>query len=244
MPFSQILNIRTSDCDSKLFIKPSAVLDLFQETAGRHCIPYKLDSPTLISEKGVTWVLSGVVVRFLEFPKWPETVEVKTWARTLKGFKAHRDYTILNKDSKSIIQGSSQWALLDINKRRPVRIEDINNGMEIETDLTQFENIIPGKFDKPSNYADTGTIIKVNVENLDLNNHVSNIEYIKWLFLYINKEFLKIKTLYFMNISFCGESYLGDELILKKQNIENKGYYSFFNKSSNKEVCVIYTEWI
>ncbi|MGL1894187.1 MAG: thioesterase [Spirochaetaceae bacterium] len=243
MPYTEKLKIRTSDCDKNLRITPSSILDLLQESAGRHSEPYKLDSPSLISEQGLTWVLIGMALKFDNYPVWPGSVKIDTWAKSLKGFKALRDYSVFDDDGKNIIHGSSIWALLNIETKRPTKIETVASGMATEDDQDILSGIIPGRPEKLDHSGEHEEIILVNRSDLDINNHVSNIQYITWLFTYLQEDYLEQMELSFVNISYKGETYLNDELRLKTTIIDNKGYHTFINIKTNKEICSISSMW-
>jgi len=243
MAHREELKVRTSDCDKYLKLEASSVLDLFQESAGRDCLQYSLDSPTLIREKNLTWVLTGIALKFNEYPTWPTNVKIDTWTKSFKGFKALRDYRLFNEDNLSIIEGSSIWALLDIDSRRPIKLESLNNNIKLEEDNHVFTDIIPGKFDKLIGDYNSVSEIIVNKSDLDINNHVSNIRYLKWLFTYLDDNYIDDMELELVNISYRGESILGDNLSLKTSFNGFKALHSFVNKKTDKEICLMSTTW-
>lgn len=241
MPFSDNFLVRTTDCDANLKLTTPAMLDLFQESAARHCLKYNLDSPYLIDNKGQTWVLTGMALKITEYPKWPEDVRIDTWAKSFKGFKAYRDYTIYNSNGNRAVEASSIWALLDIKSRRPVKLETLETQMKEEGELSNLPDILPGRPETIDFSSCSETVIEVHKGNLDLNNHVSNIQYIFWLHIYIeNSGELELE---YINISYKGESYLGDRLIFKSSIEHGKGYHCFINSLTGKDVCVMETHW-
>lgn len=243
MPHIEQLKIRTSDCDKYLKITPSSVLDLFQETAGRHSITFGLDSPTLIQDRGMTWVLTAMALNFDHYPKWPESVGIQTWIKELKGFKALRDYSVYDESGRNVINGSSVWALLDLQTRRPVKIGSLNTELEIEQDNHSIVDIIPGRMKSPDDYGNNEITIKVNSGDIDLNNHVSNIQYLAWMYTSQGEEFLKDYELSSVNISYRGETHLNDELLYKNMITEDNGSHCFINKLTGKVVCIISSSW-
>lgn len=234
--------IRTSECDKNMKIIPAAVLDMFQETAGRHCVPFNLDSPSLIKSHNSTWVLSGMALEFKEYPIWPEEVEVETWAKSLTGFKAHRDYSVYNKLGSNIINGSSIWALLNLEKRRPSKIDIIASALKINKGVNALDTQ-PGKFAAIENIEFDTTIITVSNSDIDMNNHVSNIQYLAWLYNNTDNNFLENHELSSLNISYKGEAYLNDELIYKSSINNKKGFHIFVDKENDKEICKISSNW-
>ncbi len=246
MYYNEEFKIRTSDCNSKMFLHPSALLDLFQESGGRHSAMYGIDTPSLLDKHKVTWVLSGLAISIDESPKWPEDINIKTWLKSAKGFKAHRDFSIFNNIGNKIIDASSIWALIDIKTRRPIPLKTIEHNLEMSPDEHSIQGIIPGKVESKID-LDSKNIqknqITVSRNDMDLNDHVSNITYVKWMFSYIDDEFLEANTLTNLNISYRGEACLND--VLKYTSIVENGvgYHIFTNRSSGRDICVIVSNW-
>lgn len=243
MPHNEIFKIRTSECDHKMKITPASILDLFQETAGRHCVPHRLDSPTLLKEEGKSWVLSSMVVEFNHYPVWPEKVDISTWAKSLKGFKAIRDYSVQTTDGVECIKGSSVWALLDMKKRRPCKIDFDNLEMKVYNDRHAIKDILPGQFDSFPELSGKGIEFKVLPQDIDINGHVSNITYVHWLFQYIDPNWKNSRELSLLNIAYRGEALEGDQLVFCSKLERNKGYHNIFNKNNGRIICQLETSW-
>lgn len=243
MPYQEKLKLRTTDCDKEMRITPAGVLDLFQEAAGGHCIPHKIDVPTLIKENGLTWVLIGMSLEFKRLPVWPELLTINTWAKSLKGFKALRDYAIEDNDGNNIINGSSVWALVDIKSKRPSKIDSLNHDMEIEPDSHSIPGTTPGRMESIKLDDFEGSPFVVNHSDLDMNHHVSNIQYLKWFYSYLDQDFIQKNRLVGMNISYKGETCFGDKLIFKGTIDNGKCYHSFLN-DAGKEICSIESKWL
>ena len=69
-------HLRTSDFDMRSRIFPSAVLDLFQDTAGEHASSLGVGY-TDLKDKNLCWMLSRVAYRVLKQPKLFSDVSVK-----------------------------------------------------------------------------------------------------------------------------------------------------------------------
>ncbi|MBN2619013.1 MAG: hypothetical protein JXR64_11940 [Spirochaetales bacterium] len=243
MAHTENFKIRTSECDGKMKLTPAAVLDLFQETAGRHCVPHQIDSPSLLKKENKTWVLSGLSVEFNKYPIWPENVDVETWAKSLTGFKALRDYSIKNSQGEIVVNGSSTWALLDMSRRRPCKIDLLDLSMEIDTGRNAIDS---SNIKIDSNNVFSECIISeicVTSSNIDVNEHVSNIEYVNWIYQFIPNSFIQNKEISFMNIMYKGEALLNDNLILETSLNSNSGLHKFINKENGMELCIITTHW-
>jgi acyl-ACP thioesterase len=90
-----------------------------------------------------------------------------------------RDYDILNAEGKALVRGRSGWLVIDIEKRRPKRIEPVaaklplNEGLDALTSgplgLSARENLIPAG-ERVAAYSD-----------IDYYGHVNNVRYVQWI---------------------------------------------------------------
>ncbi|OQY38339.1 MAG: hypothetical protein B6229_06185 [Spirochaetaceae bacterium 4572_7] len=234
--------IRTSECNANMKIQPKMVLDLFQEVAARDCQRYNLDSPALIKSHNTGWILSGTAIEFKKHPSWPEKLDIETWTKSLSGFKIARDYSVSNESGENIINGTSIWALLDLDSRRPVKVNDIASAFKVNTGVDAL-NVRPGRVKINMDTHFDESEITVNTGDIDMNGHVCNIQYVGWLHNNTDKEYLETHELKSLNIAYVGESHLGDELIYKSSIIDNKGSHIFILKESGKEICKIISIW-
>ena len=242
MTHKEQFSIRTSECNANMKIQPKMVLDLFQEVAARDCQRFNLDSPALIKSHNTGWILSGTAVEFKRHPSWPEKLEAETWIKNLTGIKATRDYSICDESGENIINGTSIWALLDLETRRPVRINDLTSAFKVNTGVDAL-NVRPGRVKINMDTHFDENEITVNTGDIDMNGHVCNIQYVSWLNYNTDKEYLKTHELKSLNIAYLGEAYLGDELIYKSSIIDNEGSHIFILKESGKEICKVVSTW-
>lgn len=68
----------TSDTDFKQELKPSAILNFFQETAGINSSLLGVGYPDL-RPRGLFWVLSKIYVELTEPVYYGDTVQIATW---------------------------------------------------------------------------------------------------------------------------------------------------------------------
>ncbi|MBF9018866.1 MULTISPECIES: acyl-[acyl-carrier-protein] thioesterase [unclassified Oceanispirochaeta] len=243
MYYSQSFKIRSSECDTSLKLSPAAVLDYFQEVAGRQCIPYGMGVPEIINKYGMTWVLSGMSVKFDSYPSWPEELQIETWPRTLKGFKAFRDFLMKDNSGNILARGSSVWALLDIKTRRPVKMDFVGGIMPYDAERHAIEDPVLGRIPAAESFNQEEIVFPVSPSDLDYNQHVNNIRYLIWLMTYLDPAYSKDSELIDLNIAFTGESRLGDDICIKSFMDGEKGLHSFVKVQDGKEVCRMSTRW-
>ncbi len=242
MHYSQTFKIRNSECDMSLKLSPAAVLDYFQEAAGRSCIPYGVAVPEIITNYGMTWVLSGLTVVFDSYPSWPDEIVIDTWPRKQKGFKAFREFLIKSSSGEVLVRGSSVWALLDVESRRPCKTDFVAEHLP-QDPAEALENPPLGRVPRADSFNLEDVTFPVTPSDLDYNNHVNNIRYLIWLLSYLDPSYSREKEISELNIVFTGEARLGDDICLKSFLEDDRGLHSFVRIQDEREVCRMSTAW-
>lgn len=125
-----------------------------------------------------SWILLNWQVKILQRPKYGETLRVKTWSCKMEKLYAIRDYEIYNEKNEKVVIATSKWVCVDTEKKSIIRIEDdIRNAYTVE-DKKVFDEEIK-KIEEPSNYIDE-CIVKVSKDQIDVNGHVHNLNYIDY----------------------------------------------------------------
>ena len=85
--------LRANDFDRYNRIKPSAVLEIFQDAAGQHAIELGVGFEDMF-KRSYLWVLTRIKLQILSQPKSYQRVVVKTWPLTPNRLSYRRDYFI------------------------------------------------------------------------------------------------------------------------------------------------------
>ncbi len=166
--------LRAKDFDKYNNIKPSAVLDLFQDAACRHAEELGVGFDAMLA-RSYLWVLTRINFKIVSAPEKYQRVTVKTWPLAPNRFLYRREYCIENENGEPLIKGSSEWAVIDCEKRRLVADPHLYSFYEgfctevmLEDKLARVRN-----FDHDGN----GYEIRAGFCELDANDHVNNTEY-------------------------------------------------------------------
>ena len=173
MRLEQRYTLRCSDFDCHDRLRPSAVLDLFQDIAGLHAQELQVDYLRLLEKKEL-WVLTKVRYRLLRQPHRYETVVGRTWPLEPGRVNFRREYTLDALDGTPLIRGSSEWVIVHSEKRRVMPVKDLYPGDDYCTDTDYPGRLAKIPLWKPE---DAGHTIHPGFSQLDVNGHVNNIHY-------------------------------------------------------------------
>ena len=129
-------------------------------------------------EKEFTWVFYKYDIKVNKMPKYGEVLKIKTKPAGFKKFYALRKYEILNNDNEKLVEGEAIFLLIDINKRRAIRIPNdqyIAYGVELEEDfkidISKLESLTEEMYSKS---------FDTRHSDIDSNMHVNNVKYVEW----------------------------------------------------------------
>lgn len=170
---SREFHLRTSDFDMNLNIKPSAVLDVFQEIASVHANELGVGFNDLIKNQ-LLWVLVRVKFEIVKAPKMHSKIIAKTWPLPAGRVSLQREYMIEDDEGNTLIKGTSEWVTMHLETRKLVQ-----NGVSYP--LVEFceDKNFPEKIKRIPDFEANGKGIKINSAfcDIDENMHVNNIRY-------------------------------------------------------------------
>ena len=173
------LLVKCYEVDSAQRLKPTAFMDMAQEMAYQAAAAMKFGYDELIV-KNMAWVLSRMRFRFLKAPVWGEEVEIRTWHRGAFGPFFVRDFEVLDKEGRRMIEATSSWVIIDVDSRRMARPEEVLP--KEDTSCSDFAIEAPaGKVMMPRGVEpDLVTTHKVAYSDIDLVGHTNNARYVAW----------------------------------------------------------------
>jgi acyl-ACP thioesterase len=108
-------------------------------------------------------VLSRYSVRFHSFPSVHSRIHLKTWPSGREGRFALREFLLQDETCTLILSASTSWMLLDLETRRPVRVDEQLPDLPLVTE-----------------YSYELHFRRVRHGDVDLNRHVNNVVYVDW----------------------------------------------------------------
>lgn len=191
----RILN--TYQCDRYGIVRPVMLMNELQAVADISA--ESLDcGRTFCVQNNVGWVVTHYLVDIVESPHEGEKLFISTWPVGNNGVRAIRDFEVRGCDNRLLVRATSQWVLIDLNTRRPLRLDD---------SLPCYAQLNVRAWDRPFNRApefdaDKTHIFKCRYDDVDVNQHINNAVYAAWATESVGFEYRNTHKLSGMEIYF------------------------------------------
>lgn len=235
--------VRSYEVDHHQEASISTICNYFQEAAGLHAQELQFDISDL-QKKGLTWILYKLQVKVHAFPRRWESIRVTTWPSTGDGLRAYRDYELHSKNGNLLAVGLSQWMVLDIRKKRPVKMPDELMNSRFKTDKHVLD-LHKKSLDNLSS-EDAAFITTAGLNDLDMNRHVNNVRYIEWMTGHNYSEKGDPKKCDELVIQYASETNAGDQIYLSSKtglNQDGKISYTLFKNDKKRIIANAKTHW-
>lgn len=214
--------IGMSMCDFRYRLGVTQAAGLFMDAATEHgeLLGVGLDR---IAEKDCFWLAVRAKYHFYRMPKALETVEITTWPAKVRFGLVNR-YYVMKRGEELLAEGRTEWAVfnrklgkIDMNPDEifttmPYRTETVCDGRmaRINRDFTGAERL--------------GTY-KVSSADIDVGEHMDNINYIRAILSMYSTEQLAKMEIRDVEINYISQSMEGEELtIMRRETAEGTQY--------------------
>jgi len=239
--YSQDFIVKYTEMDHNLVLKPFSLLNYLQDLASQNAEDLGFGY-SFICEKNLAWFLIKYRIEFTDYPVNPNKITVKTQPRGYNKLFAYRDFEIFN-DDKLVGKAASMWSLVDVNSRSMIPIESAIPNHPVmrpfekrDTDLQYGKIRIGDDFEIEK-------VFEVRYNDLDVNKHTNNGNYIIWAFEpldYKFKETHKIKT---MDIVFKKETKYGDKIISQLSFKDELTTLHRLKNENGDDICLFECVW-
>ncbi|MBR0213046.1 MAG: hypothetical protein IJQ55_05580 [Alphaproteobacteria bacterium] len=167
--------LKTYQCDRYGYLRPLSLMNKLQGLAGTHAEMLGAGREYCLS-RNVAWVMTHMFVDIPDMPRAEEMLVYSTWPSVTDAVRSERDFEITDTKGNLKIRAMSQWVLIDIGTRKPVRISDhISNWEGLP------ERVWEREFDKGPDFILTKTgVMACRFDDIDVNQHINNAVYTVW----------------------------------------------------------------
>lgn len=211
----------------------TTLANFFQEMAYAHATKLGFGYEEM-KQKQTMWVLSRMKIRMDRYPSWNDTIRMETWHRGMNRIFGLRDFRVEDSYGNLTGMASTNWLVLDIHTKRPVRPTDglLNEHACYEA---VFENDLE-KIALPDG-MDALDHRKVVYSDLDIVGHVNNVKYMEWCIDAATTDMPEIPEIRELEINFVHEAHFNDVIeILSIDISEKESFFLARRTGDNQEI--------
>ena len=170
--------IRYSEIDENGNLNIVSLINYLQDCAAFHsdAVGYGLDH---LKPQHTGWFITNWQLLILKLPRYGEEITISTWAYSMRGMIAKRNFSIENAAGEPLVLANSFWVFMDLAAAKPVRIPDADIlAYQVEEGLDlPWGNRKIAPFPEAA-YTSLGST-QVMPVHLDTNHHMNNAYYIE-----------------------------------------------------------------
>lgn len=239
--YEKNIDVKYSEMDFDKGLKPYSLLNYFQDAASENAEKWGFGY-SYITQKNLMWVLLKYRIEFNKYPVGIYNLKLKTEPRGYNKLFAYRDFELYS-NNEILCRASSMWSLIDItNKSLAPPGESLNNPHMVKHEKKE-DDLSFGKIPQIEK-ADIQKEFEVRYNDLDVNHHANNGNYIVWALEpleYSFKENHKPKTI---DMIFKKEAKYQDNIISQVQFLDKlTTVHTIKNAQTNEDLCLFQCEW-
>ncbi len=210
-----------------------ALMNLFQDAAWNHADDQGHGYEASLAQKAF-WVLTRQKLFMERWPKWGETLQIKTWVRPPIGAHAIRDFEVWVA-GKKCGECSSTWLRINSETHRPLK-HGADEVLEVSNPIGHLD-IECTKIELHTDVSKLETVAEFQVRNsdLDMNLHVNNTRYTQWVLDSIPLSRHTEVDLKKYEINFLAETKIGDVLEIQRIEIEKTESFTWLQYQGMKQ---------
>lgn len=167
--------LKSYQCDRFGFMRPIMIMNELQGLAGKHADMLGAGREYCL-KRNIAWVVTHIFIDIIDLPRAEEKLTYSTWPSVTSAVRSERDFEVKDAKGKLKLRAISQWVLIDLHTRRPVRITDFLQDWQ-----GLPERVWDREFDKGTDFIPTKTcVMACRFDDVDVNQHINNAVYTVW----------------------------------------------------------------
>ncbi|GFP84703.1 palmitoyl-acyl carrier protein thioesterase chloroplastic [Phtheirospermum japonicum] len=229
LEYRQSVVIRSHEVGPDKTMTLESILNLLQETALNHVwlsgLMRQYGTTLGMIQNNLIWVVSKMQVQIDHYPIWGEVIEIDTWVGSSGKHGMRRDWLLRSRATSLVLaRGTSTWAMMNKHTRRLSKMPDdvraeispwFIEKQAIEESSNEIEKV------DSNNASYVNSDLKAKRSDLDMNHHVNNVKYVKWMLETIPDDFLENHRLSDISLEYrreCGRSDVLQSLCKLQEN--------------------------
>lgn len=237
--FSKNINLNYSELDCNLALKPSMLFQELQDIASQNADDLGFGF-SFVKENNLAWYLLKYHMEFNSYPKNIEKMTLETLSRGYSRMFAFRDFWLYNNENL-LGKMTSTWALINKSTGEIFPFKNVPQNDNFTPFEKQTDDMSYNKIPLIENVMREKTF-EVRFEDIDVNKHANNCNYIIWALetLTFEERTRKIKTL---DVNYKKEITYGETVVSQVEIKENQTNHVLKNAKTDDVLCSVLVEW-
>ena len=213
--------IRGADTDRFNDASIPFFFSICQDAGGFHAGLFGFSAEELMGKHNWTWMILRSRIRFHKIPHLGDTIKVETWAQPSFHLFFPRVINGYTDNGEPVFEAMTHWVLFDIARKRPLRPSTLEFPLSDESirkdpelgkmpdwdDVKKLE-ILPSYAPECSYY------------DVDLNKHINNVVYIRWVLSSLPDEFLETHVIDEMDVAWLSQTFEDNHVSVESAFVE------------------------
>lgn len=239
--YEEKITLKYSEIDQNLAMKPFALLNFLQDIASKNAEDWGFGY-SYIHPRNYAWFLIKYHMEFKEYPSDIQDLTLKTEPRGYNKLFAYRDFELFSKE-KLLGRMHSMWSIVDIDSRSIVPVATAIPDNQYMTQFVKREDDLAFAKITPITNPTLIKEFEVRYNDLDVNGHANNGNYIVWAFEPLSFEFKnshKIKTI---DMIYKKEAKYGEKLVSQVEFKDEKTTIHRLQNLAGEDLFQLECKW-
>lgn len=231
------------DASERLSIR--ALCQFLQEAADQHATKLGVSMARLAEEK-LAWVLHRLGLEVDSYPRTGASLCVRTWPTGFDRVTASRDWEVVDEQGRPVARASSQWVMVDLEKRALARLPTWATalGHELVNVQSSLLDVSRRKL-APAKTPELRQDFRVRRSDLDLVAHVNNVRYIEWALETVPSATLEHEQVRHLDVVFRRESKFGQTVSSQTQSLGSGRFaHRLIDRETSVELVQLESTWV
>jgi len=242
MDYKQNFVVKYSDMNHDLGLKPYALLNFLQDIASENAEELGFGY-TFMSQNNLAWFLIKYRMEFENYPIGVYDLTIKTEPRGYNKLFAYRGFELYDKE---VLLGKvfSVWSVVDINTRMTVPVANVITDNPKMVAYEKREDDLAFSKIRPSATPTISKEFEVRYNDLDVNGHANNGNYIIWALEPLDFGFKSEHKLKTLDLMFKKEAKYGEKVIVEVEYKDELTTVHRIKNTNDEDLCLVECCWV
>jgi len=234
--------VRSYEVDAFEVLALPALAGYLQEVAGLHAAEMGCGMEDLMG-RGLTWVLLRQRIEVSLPARLGDVLEIASWPSGVERLAALRDFEVKRQDGAVVARAATQWLVVDLARRRPVRPDRVLEE-PFRRDETHLFADFGADLPDPAGW-EAERALEIRYQDIDRNLHVNNASYVAWAIESVPYETWRSCRVAAVEAHFMAEARHGGAVRARSSRLdERRLLHGIFRQQDGKELARLRTGWV